>query len=411
MPNLLRSAMESYLEGKRPPGEWTFYGYRTAGAPAGVIPPAPEPLGPVQVAGFNATWELSGWGNGEAIIPIEGNAVSRDDLVNGMYQWVLWASYAGEPVWAGLPTDLDDDGGAAVSVAFCDLPSYLHKCMYATSHRYNQVEQVTIARDLAARLSWISVPIVTDPGPGFLRDRSYEFLENTRADLLQNLSQVISGPAFRPECYTRAADLRPECRLKIGYPGVGQPTGLGLAVPGGAATFRVHWTAERMRTRTFAAGELPEDAPDGARRPVQMVDRPQPRVPGSLDEVDDYPGVILLSTLADRANANATLYAGPSMALDAVQPLHDPPIGTYGVGDPVNVALADTLIPDPLITRGTLTHLAVNAADGTAQWTISVSDPAPRPTTGLTARLRAVEAQTTGQFRHNLQTLNVGSIT
>lgn len=379
------------------PGEWTFWADQ---ADAELSPPH-APLGPVQVISFNCSWELSGYGAAEAVLPIEGNSVSRADLLR-FYSWRLWAFYDGEPVWAGLPTDLDDDGGAAVAVAFTELPGYLNRKQHANTVSRRNTEQTLIAAELAARLDNISVGIVTEPGPGFLRDRDYAYLESqSRGELLTNLAEVIDGPQFRAE-YAMTDAGRPGCTLRIAYPRVGRESGLALIVPGTATGFRARWSGAVQRTRTFAVGELPENAPDNALRPVETVFRPQPGIP-QIDMADDWPGTVLRSTLRERAQTAATIYAGPSLELSATVPVSDPPLHTYGVGDPVQVVIADLLMPAGLHAVGTLTHLDVSADDSTASWTIAITDPAPQPAGTLTARLRALESHQVGMFHHNLE--------
>jgi hypothetical protein len=380
------------------PGEWTFYADQADAR----LTPAHAALGPVQVTGFSCNWQLSGFGAGEATIPIEGNALSRYDLLR-FYSYRLWAFYDGQPVWAGLPTDLDDDGGSAVAVAFTELPGYLNRKMHATTDRYEQIEQTVIARALAARLENISVPIVTEPGPGVLRDRSYDFLEGqSRGELLVNLCEVIDGPQFRAE-YALTAQGRPGCTLRIAYPGVGRPTGLGVVVPGQGVSFRARWSGEQQRTRTFAVGELPENAPEDARRPVEFVGRPQPGIP-NIDSADDWPGVTLPETLRERAQTNATIYADPTLELEATVPVNDPPLGSYGVGDPVSVLLTDTLMPAGFAVAGQLTGISLNAAEGTVAWTVTVTQPPPKPRASLTGQLEHLASMTTGLFHHNLTT-------
>jgi hypothetical protein len=374
-------------------GDWTFY--------ADLSVPPYTLLGPVTLAGFNPTWKLSDYGAADVVMPAgEGAALSRADLLRP-YTWRLWASYAGIPVWAGLPIAVDDEGGRGIAMAFAELPGYLAKRQWAQRQTYTQVEQTTIARALAQPVEDIGMTITTRPGPGFARDRTYEMLESTgRAELLTNLSQVIEGPEFRAEYHLTAG--RPSAELVIAYPRVGSnASGLGLTVPLGAAGFHIKWDSARQRTRTFAVGELREDAPEGAERPVEIENRPQPGVP-QLDEVDDWPGVVLRTTLRERANANATSYALPVVEITGTVPVSLPRLGTYGVGDDVTVDITDPLLAGGYHTVGRLNEIQVDAAAGTAAWTVVAALPPPLPST-LARRLFQLESNQANIFRRNVE--------
>ena len=390
------------LVGTAIPAEWTFWADQSQTPPGLPLGPR-DPLGPVQVTGFTCSWALSGYGAAEAIVPIEQAGLTRAELLR-FWGWRLWAFYDGRPVWAGCPVGLDDDGGTAVSLAFSELPGYLNKRQQTARVDYGPepgTEQTVIARDLAALVSQVGVRVVTDPGPGRLRVRFYDYLEGgSLGALLGNLCEVIEGPEFRTE-YTME-DGRPVCTLKIAYPRAGGATGLGIVVPAGAASFRNTWSAAQQRTRTFAVGELPEGAPADAKAPVEIVDRPQEGLP-RLDEVDDWPGTVLVSTLRERALAAATTYAGPALALESRMPVAAPALGTYGVGDDVAVNLVSPFMPAGLAAVGRLAKIDADAGAGTAAWTVTIVDPPPRPAATLTARLDRLDATTTGMFRTHLQ--------
>jgi hypothetical protein len=374
------------------PSEWTFWadqadardppnGYGTGAVNRPGYRLETEPIGPVQVTGFTCSWALNGWGNAEVVIPInQEGSITRRDLLR-FYGWRLFASYGGVPVWAGLPTGLEDTGGAAVTMAFVELPGYLDRKQHAM--RYNTpgggTEQTRIGADLAARYENIAVPIVQDPGPGFLRVRSYDYLEGqSRAELLQNLCAVIQGPQFRSEYDVNPATGRPRCTVRIAYPRVGrQGSGLGLTVPGQGVDFSAKWDGEIKRTRTFACGDLPDTAAANARRPIVMVVAEQLGIP-NVDTVEDYPGVVLRNTLQERANAQAAIYGDPSLEITATMPLTDPLITSYGVGDDVVVNITDELMPEGLVVVGQLAELAADAIEGTATWTVTIPQPPPR---------------------------------
>lgn len=378
------------------PGPWTFWVDKS-------VSPY-TPFGQLILSGFTATSLLSDYGAAEATIPVATSPMLRPDLL-AFWSWRLWAFYNGVPVWAGLPTGLTDQGGTAVVVSLTELPGYLTRKQYATAHTYTQVEQTVIAADLAANLSNIGVAVSTSAGSGILRDRDWAYLEDTsRGDLLVSLMQVNNGAQFRAEYALSTSTSLPSCTLRIAYPRVGvagQGSGLALVVPGGAASFQATWTSDMMRTRTFAVGDVADGAPVTAQKPVIRDFRPQAGVP-PLDSADDWPGVVTTSTLTERAATNATIYAGPTLALTAVMPIGDPPLGSYGVGDDVSVVLADPLLPAGLATTGQLTEIDMDAAAGTATWTVAITQPKPRLTNRLSVRLAATEHRLRGVFHNNL---------
>jgi len=381
------------------PGNWSFW------ADVGVAPYAV--IGPVDVIGFTCNWVLSGFGTGEAVITVERGGLTRTQLLQ-FWGWRLWAFYEGVPIWAGMPTGLTDDGGSAVTVALAELPGYLLRKQYATTNNYSQVEQTTIAADIAARLDNIGVPRTIVPGSGVKRDRNYAYLDGTsRGDMLIALSQVNNGPEFRSEYSTVSG--RPSCSLKIAYPRAGSNTGLGLIAPGGAASFRSTWSSDMMRTRTFAVGDLPNNAAQSATRPVAVRVAPQAGVP-ELDSVDDWPGVFLASTVGERADTNSARYAGPSLALEATLANSSPPLGTYNVGDDVSLALADPLMPSGISGTGRLTQASADASAGTVTWTVTIKQPPPKPHKTLTGRLNRLEVNSQAAYRRSLDPTQFGGI-
>jgi hypothetical protein len=375
-----------------PPQGWTFWADAS-------VPPFTR-IGQIEVTGFTANWALGGFGAGEAVIPVEGNALDRLGLLQ-FYGYRLWAFYGGVPVWGGLPTGLTDDGGKSVRVALTELPGYLNVKQYATTHTYSQVEQTTIAGDLAARLDNIGVPRIIVAGPGHLRDRTYTYLQDNRGNLLTALCQVTNGPEFRSE-YSTDSSGNPVCSLRIAYPRAGSnASGLALVVPAGAVTYEAVWTSDRLRTRTFAVGDLAPGA--SGTKPSVLVSTPQAGLP-EIDQVDDFPGVTVLSHITERANTNAAIYASAALALTATMPVNAPPLGSYWMGDDVAVALADPLLPAALSAVGRLTGASVDAAAGTVSWTVTISQPPPRLTRHLAADLRYLRDHQAAMFRQNLGT-------
>jgi len=374
------------------PQRWTFW------ADSSVPPYAP--IGQVEVQSFTCSWALTGFGAGEAVIPVSGNAMGRLDLLK-FYGYRLWAYYGQTLVWGGLPTGLTDDGGEAVTVSLVELPGYLAVKQYATTQVYSQIEQTTIAGDLAARLDNIGVPRLLTPGSGVKRDRTYTYLQgSSRGDLLTALCQVINGPEFRSE-YAPDANGKPTCTLHIAYPRVGSnASALALVVPGGAVSFQSAWASDLMRTRTFAVGDLAPGA--SGNKPIVIVNQPQTGIP-EVDAVDDFPGVTVVAHLTDRANANASTYAGPAFTVSATVPVNAPPLGSYAMGDDVAVALADPLVPSGYTAMGRLTGASADAAAGTVAWTVAITQPPPVKRS-LTTELARLGRQVTSLFHQNLGT-------
>ena len=382
------------------PGEWTFW----ADTMQRRLPGEGEqpvvggvPLGNVDVSAFSCTSRLSNFGHGQATVVLPCGL--DEARLRRLWSWRLWAFYDGLPYWCGVPSGITDENGATwANITLTELPGYLTKRQW-TEHWLGPAEweQTVIASQLAGPVNEVGVPIDTDPGPGFVRIRKYEYLESTsRGQLLINLANVLNGPEFRAE-YQMAGG-RPECRLKIAYPRVGSGgAGLGVSVPGGAVGYRATWDSDLLRTRTFAVGDLPEDADPDTIRPVVMVDKPQDDLP-QLDAVDDWPGTILESTLRERANTMATSYAAPALALTATPPESFPPITGYGVGDDVTVRAVTPLLPGGIDVTGRLIEIDVNAQEGTATWTVATPSPPPQSRESLTRRLDRMDTTLSGVF-------------
>lgn len=384
------------------PGRWTFWADMLVGGQA---------LGQVDVSSFYCVRRLSGFGSGNVTVNLPCGI--PDDRLLRLWSWRLWAMYDGLPYWCGVPTGVaDQDGSAHVQLTLTELPGYLAKRAvdWSPNRVYTQAEQTAIARDIAEPVEEVGVQIITEPGPGFRRDRTYEFLESdSRAKLLENLAGVLSGPEFRTE-YQMTSQGRPVCILRIGYPRVGDDgAGLGLSVPGAAVGYRAQWDSDELRTVTFAVGDLPQDAPEGASKPVAIERRPQADLP-RLDAVDDWPGTILQSTLVERAATMATRQAMPAVSTTASPPEELPAITDYAPGDTVTVRAVTPLIPGGLEVAGRLAQVEVNAAEGVATWTIVGATPAPVTREAVTARLDRVDGQVASLF-HSGGLVEVGAPT
>lgn len=380
------------------PGAWTFWADTTVGA---------APLGPVSPTAFSCNWVLNGFGAGQVTLPFDGSTIPAigADRVLRLWAWRLWAFYAGAPVWCGCPTGVTDNGGVGVTYTLTELPGYLNRRLYDVvgGHTYTAVEQTSIAADLAAPVGDVGVALVTQAGGGLTRDRAYTYLQaGSRAALLQELAGVISGPEFRSE-YALAAGA-PACTLRIAYPRVGaSTTGLGITIPGAGVAYEAQWDADAMRTHTIATGDVADNAPTTAVKPVMVKDVPQADLP-RLDAADDWPGVVLASTLTEKANAAAAQYAQPVLALTATATLAAPPLGSYGVGDDCTVNITSPMLPAGYTATGRVTQIDADAAAGTAKWTVAVTLPAPRTRPTVTSVLARQGAQIALMFRKSLTT-------
>jgi hypothetical protein len=371
------------------PGLWTFWADQVIGA---------VPLGPVDVAAFKCSSVLSGFGSGTATLSLPCGI--DEARLRKLWSWRLWALYAGMPYWCGVPTGISDDGSTAVQLTLTELPGYLGKRVYDVSpnHVYTQVEQTIIAADLAAPVTDVGVLVLTSPGGGFLRDRTYQYLEgDSRGALLANLSQVISGPEFRAEYSLTTAGF-PHCTLRIAYPRVGSgQAGLAVSAAGDALGYAAAWDADQLRTRTFAVGDVADDAAPGTASPVSIRDAPQADLP-RLDAVDDWPGTIIASTLQERSATASQQQAAPALTLAVAPSQAVPPLGGYAVGDDVTVRATTPLTPGGLTVTGRLTQLDVDAAAGTAAWTIVTPSPPPKARETLIGRLDRIDTKLRGVF-------------
>ena len=267
------------------PGRWTFWAETMIGR---------QILGMVDVASFYCVRRLSAFGHGNVTVNLPCGLESSRVLA--LWSWRLWAFYDGQPYWCGVPTGIaDQDGSAHVQLTLIELPGYLTRRQWEhwPDKSFTQEEQTEIARDIARPAEDVGVVIETDPGPGELRDRRYEFLEGgSRGQLLINLTGVIDGPEYRTEYRmrrgppgVRAADRLPAGRRRRRR---ARPVGArgDPRLPG-------QLDSDQLRTVTYAVGDLPHDAggEDEARPPrpcviarVSGLDLPQ------LDMVDDWPG-------------------------------------------------------------------------------------------------------------------------
>jgi hypothetical protein len=380
------------------PGRWTFWAETMVGR---------QRLGMVDVSSFYCVRRLSAFGHGNVTVNLPCG-LDADTMLT-LWSWRLWAFYDGSPYWCGVPTGVADENGSAhVQFTLIELPGYLTRRQWDRTRsdlpspaggRYTNVEQMTIARDIAAPVGDLDVEIITEPGAGVRRDRQYEYLEGgSRGQLLINLSGVLDGPEFRTE-YRMTGQDRPVCTLRIAYPRVGSDrAGLGVSVPGAILSYRAQFDSDQLRTRTYAVGDLPEGAAEGTPRPVAIADVHNPRLP-RLDAVDDWPGTILPSTLRERAATSATVNSVAAQQISGSPPESYPVITSYGPGDTVTVRAVTPLIPDGVEFAARLQQVEVNAATGVATWSLGLLQP-PQPTRETMAgRFVRLDRTTAAMFR------------
>jgi hypothetical protein len=378
------------------PGRWTFWADNL------VAPNAS--LGQLDVSAFTCSLKRSDFGTGSVTLSMPcGLDPAR---VLQLWSWRMWALYNGQPVFCGVPTGITDDGTQQVVLTLLELPGYLamRQMDVFPTKVYSQVEQTQIAADLASPLADVGCLVTTSAGSGFKRDRTYDYLQaGARSELLLQLSQVVSGPQFRAEYAISGG--RPTCTLHIAYPRVGSgAAGLGVTMPGTALTYRAQWDSDHMRTRTFAVGDVDPSAAAGTPHPVQVVDAPQANVP-RLDAADDYPGVILTSTLKEYATSSSQMQAGPAQQIQVTPSEAAPSLLEYGVGDDVWVTVQDELLPDGELVTGYLQQIDINAVAATAQWTVVTTPLLPVRRDTLHARLRVIGLRATGTFRSGPKTI------
>ena len=389
------------------PGRWTFWA-ETMVAPY-------QRLGMVDVSSFYCVKRLSAFGYGNFTVNLPCG-LDTDTMLT-LWGWRIWAFYEGTPFFCGVPTGLaDQDGSAHVQFTMTELPGYLMRRQWdredanapwdrlpvfgGPGGTFNRVEQTVIARQLAQPVEEVGVEIITEPGGGFPRDRRYEYLEGgSRGQLLVNLSGVEGGPEFRSE-YRMTGTARPVCALRISYPRVGSDqAGLGVSVPGAVLSYRAQLDSDQLRTRTFAVGDLPDDAPHDPPppRPVVIRDQPNYRLP-RLDAVDDWPGTVLLGTLRERAYTAANINSLPAQQITGSPPESFPDITTYAPGDTVTVRAQTPLIPDGIEFAARLQQVEVNAGGGTATWSLALLQPPQATRATVAQRLLATDRTTAALF-------------
>jgi hypothetical protein len=374
------------------PGEWTFWA-------ESMLSPY-RSLGMVDVSSFYCVKRVSAFGHGNMAVNLPCGLAS-ETLIN-LWSWRIWAFYAGEPYWCGVPTGLQDQNGSAhVQFTLIELPGYLTR-RQQDEHpfmEFRNAEQTFIARRLAEPVQEVGVAISTEAGGGKLRDRKYEFLEGgSRGQLLINLAGVLDGPEWRTE-YEMRPNGRPQCTLRIAYPRVGSDTaGLGVAVPGAILNYRFLMDSDKLRTHTFAVGDLPSDAPEDAVRPVAITYLANHPYLPRLDAVDDWPGTILESTLWERSNTATIINSIPAQEVTGGPPESHPSILTYGPGDTITVRAVTPLIPEGVEFQARLLQVEVNAATGVANWSAALTSPPQATRTSVGGAITAMDRQASQLF-------------
>lgn len=295
------------------------------------------------------TTRLKTYGTGEFRLPVlheQCPASWAEDLVPWRVLIVV-TSDDDRIMWAGIPTTRTADGGSpTVTVQAVTCEKYLDR-RYMPDAEYEQVEQITIARDMvgvcADDVLGIGLDLET-AASGVLRDRSYYNDEDARVlTRLQQLSNVIDGFEWRIDVEWESDDHAGVRKIfRTGYPTIGYVTDdpdlvfeVATGIPGPVTDFthEAQWSDGDAATLVQAAGDGEgEDKPysdpvvDGLREAAGW-----PR----LEERQSMSGVIEDDTLNTGAQGMAErLFGGQSViSIDAT---------TTQWPTPADVSLGDT---------------------------------------------------------------------
>jgi len=382
------------------PAQWTFW------CDTYVSPGQFAPLGPVQACAFTCTRTLSAFGSGEIDIVEPSLSLTAGDVLN-LWGWRVWALYDSQPVFCGMPTGVTDDGTGLVKITLTEISGYLTKRQWdqTADQVYTNYEQTLIASDIAQPVTDVGVWIGTSAASPVLISQTYTYLSGqSRGDMLTSLAGLANGIQFRTDYHVDSTGL-PGASMLIAYPRAGTDGDLAARVPGNEVSYSLAWDADQLRTRTYAVGgQDPSATTSSGTTPPNlsvMVDRPQASRP-RLDAVDDYSDVTVLSALQASANTSATIYADPVLAATTTVQVDYPPVNTYAPGDSVTLSVTGPLEPAGFDFTGWLKEISVNAADGTAQWTVTTTQPPGMPRATLIGQLAALRRLTTGIHRQRV---------
>lgn len=241
-------------------------------------------------------------------------------------------------VWGGLlwrsTPDFDAD---TVTLTAAGWHSYFRRRVIDDDLDFEQVDQATIAADLidhAQGSFWDAVRVDTSmvEPTGVLRDRHYVGDEyKPIAEAVEQLSQVLDGFDFRFETARDSDGIF--TRFLVDYPATGRPMGLVLVLGNQLSSLSVDEDASTLATVAYGVGR-------DALRAVWHTPSLRGVYP-RLDAVVSHTDVTRTSTLDDhvrrRLRRGREPVRIPNLTLD---PDLQPPLGSYRVGDLVDVRAA-----------------------------------------------------------------------
>ena len=266
----------------------------------------------------------------------------------------------GVPVWAGpVWASPYSDTQPSRQVRAAEWWSYFRRRVVLTFRTYDQVDQLTIARQLLNDALAVNAFAGQDMGftfdanlSGVLRDRTYPSLDRLNvAEQVEQLAAVIDGFDFAVDV-SWGSDGRLVKQVRTHYPRRGRPfeqTGLTFELGRNITDFV--WPSDGTRyanvVHVLGAGETPRALRSArfALGEIQMPDVGGLGIP-VVEEVISRTDVSRLSTLGSIADAALTARARPVVVPEiTVRADYDPVFGSYVVGDSCRVRIQAGMSP------------------------------------------------------------------
>ncbi|GAA1455753.1 hypothetical protein [Nocardiopsis tropica] len=302
----------------------------------------------------------------------------------------LWGSYI---IWSATVSS-DTRGRVTLTVQGAGIESWLHRMAITNDLDYQQVDQLDIARGLAAHAEnkpgavtrWRGIGLTTG-GPassGVLRDRYYEASDYASyGERLEQLSEVIGGPEWMIRTYPNSTGQI----VKEFYtaPQIGDPTRVHVfAQPGNVLTWRYLVDATDATTHHLVRRASTEDTGLGwAHRPFSTphMDAGWP----ILETVREYPTVRNSAVGAEYAAWWAAYRSGSAHTLEVTvrMPEH-PTLTPPRIGEHARVILINPWFPPTDTGAPTVDEyrrvigMQVRAPDDGAQETATLLFEGPR---------------------------------
>jgi hypothetical protein len=325
------------------------------------------PVAELPLSGLSYGSKLNDAGECTAVLPLppldsaggrELAAVFNDAVTEVRRQLVIERD--GVPVWAGIiwaSPYTDEVPGRQVRAA--EWWSYFRRRVVLTFRNYEQVDQLTIARQLLGDALAVSAAVGQDMGfsfdantSGVLRDRTYPALDRLNVgEVVEQLSAVINGFDFAVDVRWGADGLIDK-RVRTHYPRRGRPwSETGLTFELGRNVTDFSWPSDgtryanvvhvlgagesprALRSARFAFGEVFAASAGGIGAPI-------------VEEVISRTDVSRLSTLGSIAEAALAARARPVVVPEiTVRADFDPLFGSYVVGDSCRVRIQAGVSP------------------------------------------------------------------